>query len=144
MFYKNIMFTMAMFWFGFESSFSGQTLFDGMLYQAWNLLFTAIPIIWWACHDHQHNKSEYMEEPSLYRIGLRDEGLNFFVFLWTFIEAAGQAMVLVYIVFEGIDHFTQSVQGRTGSFWVDGTNVNAAIVIVCNTKVLYETNTHTW
>lgn len=53
-------------------------------------------------------------------------------------------MVLVYVVFESMDHFTQSIQGRTGSFWVDGTNVNAAIVIVCNLKILYETNTHTW
>lgn len=44
MFYKNILFVMPQFWFGFWNVFSGQTIYEDMLYQMYNLIFTAFPI----------------------------------------------------------------------------------------------------
>jgi hypothetical protein len=35
-------------------------------------------------------------------------------------------------------------QGKNGSFWVDGTMVYAAVVLVVNLKIAQKTNTHTW
>jgi len=44
MFYKNILMVMPLFWFGFWNAFSGQTLYENLLYQMYNLVFTALPI----------------------------------------------------------------------------------------------------
>lgn len=51
MFYKNVMFVLAQFWFGFENAFSGQTLYEPFIYQGFNLVFTVVPIMWFAVYD---------------------------------------------------------------------------------------------
>lgn len=35
-------------------------------------------------------------------------------------------------------------EAKNGSFWVDGTMVYAAVVLVVNLKIAHKTNTHTW
>lgn len=56
MFYKNVMFVFAQFWFGFANVFSGQTLYESTIYQLYNMAFTAFPIMWWAIYDMQYTK----------------------------------------------------------------------------------------
>lgn len=50
-FYKNIIYVMPLFFFGFVSTFSGQTLYDKWLYQCYNITFTAFPIMFYALLD---------------------------------------------------------------------------------------------
>ena len=54
MFYKNILFVMPQFWYGFWSAFSGQTLYESWIYQGYNLAFTAFPIMWYCVFDLQY------------------------------------------------------------------------------------------
>jgi phospholipid-transporting ATPase len=56
MFYKNVIFVTAQFWFGFRNAFSGQTLYESFIYQGYNLAFTAFPIMWFSIFDMQHTK----------------------------------------------------------------------------------------
>ena len=72
MFYKNILFVLPQFWFGFWNVFSGQTIYEDMLYQMYNLIFTALPIGVYAVLDFQHKRQDFMTKPLLYSIGLRD------------------------------------------------------------------------
>lgn len=48
MFYKNILFCIAQFWFGMFCLFSGQSLFDDFLNQLYNITFTFLAIMWFA------------------------------------------------------------------------------------------------
>lgn len=73
MFYKNVMFVTAQFWFGFVNAFSGQTLYESFIYQGFNIVFTSIPIIWWSVYDMQHKKETLVADPKLYEIGLKNE-----------------------------------------------------------------------
>lgn len=50
-FYKNILFVVPQFWFGFLSVFSGQPLYEQWIYQLYNIIFTSIPIMWYAIFD---------------------------------------------------------------------------------------------
>lgn len=50
-FYKNMLYVLAQFWFGFYSVFSGQTLYDSFIYQMFNISFTGLPIMWYAVFD---------------------------------------------------------------------------------------------
>lgn len=47
-FYKNVMYVMAQYYFGFQSGFSGQTLYDPFIYQLYNITMTSLPIMWFA------------------------------------------------------------------------------------------------
>jgi magnesium-transporting ATPase (P-type) len=44
-FYKNMIFTIPQFYFGFFSGYSGQTIFDDSYIALYNLVFTALPLI---------------------------------------------------------------------------------------------------
>lgn len=50
-FYKNLLFVMPQFWFGFYSGFSGQVFYDKWIYQIFNIVFTAVPVMLYALFD---------------------------------------------------------------------------------------------
>ena len=59
MFYKNVLFVLVPFWFGIVSTFSGQSIYEQWIYQLYNIVFTAIPIMWYALFDFEFTKEEF-------------------------------------------------------------------------------------
>jgi phospholipid-transporting ATPase len=66
MFYKNVTFVMPQYWFGFVSAFSGQTLYESWIYQLYNIVFTAFPIMWYAVMDKEFSKIVFQQQPEKY------------------------------------------------------------------------------
>mmetsp|Transcript_30711 Transcript_30711/g.30191 ORF Transcript_30711/g.30191 Transcript_30711/m.30191 type:complete len:527 (+) Transcript_30711:388-1968(+) len=69
-FYKNIVFVIPQFWFGFISAFGGQPLYEQWLYQFYNILFTAFPVVWFALFDAEYDRDEILALPAAYKIGI--------------------------------------------------------------------------
>lgn len=80
MFYKNVLYVTPIFVFGIESFFSGTVIYDAIMYQLYNVIFTGIAIIWFAVFDWEFDKAQLMRQPKLYRIGLEDVFFNSWVF----------------------------------------------------------------
>lgn len=57
MFYKNVLYVMPIFMYGFISFFSGTTIYDPVMYQLYNVIFTGIAIIWFAVFDWEYEKA---------------------------------------------------------------------------------------
>lgn len=55
-FYKNVVYVVAQFYFGFSSAFSGQPLYEKVIYQLYNITLTSLPIIWYATFDYEFEK----------------------------------------------------------------------------------------
>jgi phospholipid-transporting ATPase len=144
MFYKNALFVTAQFWFGFENVFSGQTLYESFIYQGYNLCFTAFPIMWWAIYDMQHTKQELVANPKLYEIGLKNQCFSTMRFFENILNGVVNGLFLFLFCFYGEDGNVVSSQAKNGWFWIDGTMVYAAVVLVVNIKMAHVTNTHTW
>lgn len=83
-FYKNVLFVLPQYWYGFYSVFSGQTLYEPWIYQLYNISFTALPIIWYALFDFEHTKEKLLAKPKKYRIGINDECFGMRIF-WRWI-----------------------------------------------------------
>ena len=144
MFYKNVLFVMPQFWFGFVSAFSGQTLYESWLYQGYNIVYTSFPIMWFAVYDLQYKRDKYLLDPSLYSIGLQNVCFSTAVFFQNIINAIVNGLFIMLICFRGLDGHVANNQGKNGSFWVDGTMVYAVVVLVVNLKIAQKTNSHTW
>lgn len=56
MFYKNFLYVTTQFFFGFSNAFSGQPLYDKVIYQLYNITFTSLPVMWYAVFDQDHKK----------------------------------------------------------------------------------------
>ena len=83
-FYKNVMYVTAQYFFGFFSAFSGQPLYEPMIYQLYNITMTSVPIMFYSLFDFEYEKDSenshassrkhyFMKHPYLYKIGLNSE-----------------------------------------------------------------------
>jgi hypothetical protein len=70
MFYKNILFTLPLFYYGFFSGMSGTIFYDTIIFQFYNTLYTAgFPAVF-AILDKEFGQGEYLaNHPYLYRRG---------------------------------------------------------------------------
>ena len=56
-FYKNVLYILVQYIFAFFNVFSGQTLYEKILYQFYNIAFTGLPIFWFSLFDQQHPRT---------------------------------------------------------------------------------------
>lgn len=88
MFYKNVIYVLPIFYYGFFSKFSGSQIYDTYLYNFYGVLFTGMPICWYATFDQEYDKLRLLKDVKLYRIGLKDSCFNPYRFWgWYFMAA---------------------------------------------------------
>jgi len=87
-YYKNFVYTLMQLLFSTVNCFSMQTVFPDMFLTMYNMCFTAIPIMVYACEDKDIYPLDTMDSiafkpfiPSLYFAGQRNIQLNQYVFL---------------------------------------------------------------
>lgn len=62
-FYKNFLYVVTQFFFGAYSCFSGQPLYEQVIYQMYNIFMTSAPIMWYSTYDYEYEKDrEHFEE----------------------------------------------------------------------------------
>ncbi len=64
---------MSQVWFSFYNGFSGQTMFDSWHLTFYNLVFTALPAMFFAVLDRDVKKKAVRVFPELYECGLKVE-----------------------------------------------------------------------
>ena len=79
MFYKNILMSIAQFWFAWLNGFSGQKIYTEAGIQLYNLMFTSIPILLHGIYDMDVHRAAAYKFPELYSAGIKNE--NFTVIL---------------------------------------------------------------
>lgn len=55
-FYKNFLYVTTQFYFGYFSAFSGQPLYEQVIYQMYNITMTSLPIMWFSCFDFEKKR----------------------------------------------------------------------------------------
>ena len=96
-FYKNFLYVIVQFYFGFYSVFSGQTLYEPYIYQVYNVCFTGAVLFYWGVIDYRYMKQKFLDEPLLYRVGMEAKLFNTKVFwLWN-LYACYQALLALFI-----------------------------------------------
>ena len=142
MFYKNFMETIPLWVYGWLSLFSGTFFYNSILYACYNVVFTALPIVWFAVFDWEYNKRTLLKSPRLYHIGLENVYFNSYTFWrWIFYAIWQAALILVlsyYIYGEPNDVGKMNCMVSTGAF------VFGCIVIVVNYKLFIASSQHSW
>lgn len=70
LFYKNVVFTLTLFWYDVHNSFDGSYLFDYTYITLFNLAFTSLPVIFMGFLDQDVSDKVSMEVPQLYYRGI--------------------------------------------------------------------------
>mmetsp|Transcript_18570 Transcript_18570/g.13327 ORF Transcript_18570/g.13327 Transcript_18570/m.13327 type:complete len:279 (-) Transcript_18570:533-1369(-) len=135
MFWKNIVYVVPIWVYGFVSFFSGTVIYNPYLYNFYNVTFTGLPIIWYAVFDLEHDRETLLSKPRLYRIGIKDVHFNSYVFMRWFGYACWQGTLLLFLAFYELDSLPQN-DGKIGGLLVDGGYVFTVVVVLVNVKIL--------
>ncbi|CDO93339.1 unnamed protein product [Kluyveromyces dobzhanskii CBS 2104] len=137
-FYKNVIFTLSLFWYGVYNNYDGSYLFEFTYLTLFNLAFTSLPVIFLGILDQDVNDIVSMVVPQLYRVGILRAEWNQTKFWLYMLDALYQSTICFffpYLCFYKTGIVSQNGLGLDHRFWV-GIFVATIAVVSCNTYVL--------
>ena len=141
-FYKNVLFVIPHFWFGFVSHFSGQYLYDPWLYQIFNIIFASFPIIWFGIYDKEVSYDILMKDRRYYTQGIVGKLFHSSRF-WKWIIYGILQASFIYIFSFYANESNGNRSGNVNDLDASGSIAYSGVVVIVNLKILLATCTHT-
>lgn len=139
--YKNILYVFVQYLFGFVSLFSGQTLYDPLIYQLYNVSFTGIPIMFYCLFDFEFSKKDLMANPKHFRLGLEDKSFTTLRF-WSWCLYAGYHSVIILVFVFICSEQSLMEDGKNYNFWAGGHNVYLACILTVSFVLFRNIHNH--
>ncbi|CCH61473.1 hypothetical protein TBLA_0E04190 [Henningerozyma blattae CBS 6284] len=137
-FYKNVIFTLALFWYGIYNDFDGSYLFEYTFLTFYNLAFTSLPIILLGVFDQDVSDTISMVMPQLYRVGILRLEWKQTKFLWYMLDGFYQSVISFFFPY-CLYYKTMIVRkdglGLDHRYYV-GTMITCICVVSCNLYIL--------
>ena len=78
-------------------------MYEPIIYQFYNVAFTAFPIIIFAMLDQEFPKQTFLTDPRKYIIGLTNECFSYNLVTRTIIKGIVNGLLMVLFVFQGLN-----------------------------------------
>eukprot|EP00930_Biecheleria_cincta_P071879 TRINITY_DN59330_c0_g1_i1.p1 TRINITY_DN59330_c0_g1~~TRINITY_DN59330_c0_g1_i1.p1 ORF type:complete len:1131 (+),score=190.54 TRINITY_DN59330_c0_g1_i1:98-3490(+) len=145
MFYKNIVLVLPQYFLGCVSGFSGQKLYNDVLYQSYNVFFTFLPIMVFGVLDQDVSKKASLRYPELYTAGHQKMYMNRQVFVRWMVRGLWHALAVFFVPYCTManGNITHS-DGKANDIWLVGTVIFLLVCTVSNLTVLVETFYFHW
>ncbi|KAF8929443.1 hypothetical protein BGZ47_001057 [Haplosporangium gracile] len=133
-FYKNIVWTLTIFWFQFFSGFTALLLFDYTFVVLYNLLFTSLPIMFMGAFDQDVDAKTSMQFPALYLRGIKQKHFTRSKFWLYVLDALYQSIICFFIPWY-LSNGVYASGRSTNDLVALGTLISACSVVVANLYV---------
>ncbi|KAI8601931.1 hypothetical protein EDD21DRAFT_373196 [Dissophora ornata] len=133
-FYKNVVWTLTIFWFQFFSGFSALLLFDYTFVVLYNLLFTSLPIMFMGAFDQDVDAKTSMQFPALYLRGIKQKHFTRAKF-WLYVLDAVYQSIICFFVPWYLSNGVYESGHSTNDLVALGTLISACSVVVVNLYV---------
>jgi len=143
-FYKNIIWTFALFWYQIFTNFDCSYAFDYSYILLYNLAFTSLPIIFQGILDHDIDDKVSLAVPQLYRPGIEQKEwseMKFWIYMTDGLYQSVICFFFTYLQFMPANFNTDSGQ-NINDYKRLGVYIANPIVVVVNTYILM--NTYRW
>lgn len=137
-FYKNVIFTLALFWYGIYNNFDGSYLFEYTFLMFYNLVFTSLPVIFLGILDQDVSDTVSLVVPELYRAGILGLEWKQTKFLWYMLDGLYQSCICFFFPYSLYHRsFMVSNKGLGIDHRYDvGVMVATIAVVSCNLYIL--------
>ena len=140
MFYKNICYVVPQFIFGMYCMASGQPIYNDFIYQMYNTMYTATPIVIFGILDRDTDMETPMKRPWLYNDGQTNAFLSRGIFLKWVLEGCFHAAVCFFVPLWAYKYGIFESSGMNVDFTTGiGTLTNLMAVVVASGKLYTET-----
>jgi phospholipid-transporting ATPase len=134
-FYKNILVTFPLMFYGIFSAFSGQILYNMWSYQLFNVSFASMPIMIYAIFDKDKNFGLLEDNPAFYKLGIKGKLFtSYFFWRWIFI-AVFEGFVILVVSAYSICYYSTEEDGKIMGMWELSDFVFTTVVIIVNLRV---------
>ncbi|KAF5097525.1 hypothetical protein D0Z00_002357 [Geotrichum galactomycetum] len=137
-FYKNMVFTFALFWYGVFSSFDGAYLFEYTFVMLFNLAFTSAPVILLGILDQDVDDRLCLAVPQLYQrgvLGLDWSQMKFWAYMSDGLYQSLISFFFPYFTYLGTGFISENGLAMDHRFWM-GASVCTISVFSCNLFIL--------
>ena len=141
-FYKNFVYAMTNVWFGCVSAMSAQPVFTTAAIATFNVLWTSLPTVAFACFDQDVSPATSLAHPELYRETSRYSNPRFLLdaFVWL-VSASWHSMWCLFACLAILgDPEASTSDGKQWDLFTIGIAIFTAAVIACDLKVAVRTN----
>lgn len=145
-FFKNVIFTFALFWNGIYNDFDGSYLFEFTYLTFYNLAFTSVPVIVLGIFDQDVSAKISMAVPQLYISGILRKDWNQYRFLWYMFDGVYESVIsyfFPYLLYRANNIVTQNGLGLDHRFFV-GVPITGICVFAANLHILMEQGRWDW
>ncbi|KAG9291142.1 hypothetical protein G9A89_013014 [Geosiphon pyriformis] len=144
-FYKNIVWTIAMFWFQIYAGFTAQYLYDYTFILLYNLVFTAFPVMYLGAFDQDVDAKTSLKNPALYKRGILQQDFKNSKFWLYVLDAIYQSAVCFFVPYGLMQSGQSHANGLENNSLQDlGTLVAGSVIATTNLYVGLNTLNWTW
>ena len=147
-FYKNFVFTLVQFCYGFLNNFSGQTIIDDWFITLFNLVFTSIPLGARALLDFDVKPDDGIiikkMLPWLYSETRDNPIFTIFNFILVLIKGLIHCLINYFWIIYAIENLAVNKDGDVESLWLISVNLFTNIIIIVSLDLFVYTRYHTW
>ena len=129
--------SLSMFWFNFNCGFSGQKYFTEGAIQMFNLIFTSLPILFFAAQDRDIPVELVYKFPRIYRACIDGAYFTSFLFWRWCVTGICESVVISVLSLYFLENATPGAAGGYSvGFWGSGALAYSTIIFVVNIKVM--------
>ncbi|ANZ77708.1 BA75_05205T0 [Komagataella pastoris] len=145
-FYKNVIFTLALFWYGIYNNFDGSYLFEFTYLMFYNLAFTSLPVIFMGIFDQDVSDVVSLLVPQLYKTGILRSEWTQSKFWWYMGDGFYQSVICFfypYLMYYKNGFVTMNGLQLDHRYLI-GTVVATISILACNIYILFHINRWDW
>lgn len=139
-FYKNMVFTLPLWLFGFYSAYSGQTFYDDMYITLYNILFTLLPVFAFALFEHDVPEEKAVLFPELYHACQANKNFNTRAIGYWFALGVVHSVLFTLIPIYALPFGNSDPSG----LWSTSVASFTTVVICTTVQILLITRYYTW
>ncbi|KAG0256950.1 hypothetical protein DFQ27_005390 [Actinomortierella ambigua] len=133
-FYKNIVWTLTIFWFQFFCGFTALQLFDYTFIILYNLVFTSLPIMFMGAFDQDVDAETSIKFPALYLRGIKQKHFTTAKFWLYVLDGVYQSVICFFVPYFLYDDIFSN-GGSANDLQAFGLVVSSGLVVVANLYV---------
>ncbi|EUC42626.1 hypothetical protein COCMIDRAFT_39311 [Bipolaris oryzae ATCC 44560] len=143
-FYKNIVWTFALFWYQIYTNFDSQYIFDYTYIIFFNLAFTSLPVIVMGVLDQDVDDRVSLAVPQLYRRGIERKEWTQPKFWAYMVDGIYQSAIAFFFLYEIFEPATFATSNGLDIAEYRRMGIYAATTAVCAANIYVLYNTYRW
>ena len=147
-FYKNFVFTLVQFLYGFYCNFTGQTIIDDWFITTFNLLFTSLPLALRALLDHdlKPDDGDIINKmlPYMYKENREKPLFTITNFLLILLKGSIHCIINFYIIIYVFKDQSFDKKGNIPELWVISVCLYTNMLLIVTGDIIIYTKYHTW